>query len=59
MWIGPDIIYQVLDFSIRYLIDYSNNLIYRIREKYPELFHIGSYNYGDINFLWANKYEEY
>jgi hypothetical protein len=27
----------------------------RLREKYPSLFHIMSYGYGDLDFLWGKK----
>lgn len=35
----------------------SDQIIFTsIREKYPELFHSAAYEYGDMNYLWANKY---
>jgi hypothetical protein len=30
-------------------------ILTRIRNKYPHLFHIMSYDYGDIDFLWGKK----
>lgn len=35
----------------------SDQIIFtKIRDKYPELFHAPTYDYGDINFLWRNQY---
>ena len=35
----------------------SDQIIFtRIRDKYPELFHSPTYDYGDIRFLWRNQY---
>jgi len=34
----------------------SDQIIFtRLRDKFPELFHAASYDYGDINYLWANN----
>lgn len=35
----------------------SDQIIFtRLRDKYPELFHAASYDYGDIHYLWGNRY---
>ena len=35
----------------------SDQIIFTdVREKYPELFHAPTYDYGDIQFLWKNIY---
>lgn len=32
-------------------------LFSQLRKKHPSLFHAMSYDYGDIDFLWANRYK--
>lgn len=32
-------------------------LFSQLQKKHPSLFHAMSYNYGDIDFLWANRYK--
>ena len=37
----------------------SDQIIFtKLRDKYPELFHSPTYDYGDINFLWGNRYHK-
>jgi len=37
----------------------SDQIIFtNLRDKYPELFHAPTYDYGDINFLWGNRYHK-
>jgi hypothetical protein len=51
--------YQAFDYCAKELQDWrcgSEQFLWTtVREKYPELFHPMSYDYGEIDFLWGSN----